>query len=418
MKDIKEALGTLRELLENSPQDKLVDILKRNVQKAEKNPVRYEAVLKNQNLDEVKDNLYLLSKILNANPKDLKYYHQVYKEQISKAFTTDAAGLGAEFIPRELSTKIIELIQEYTPVSNLFQSLNMPTNPYMIPVFYDELMGYLRPESITSTPNDISAGATMTDYITLTAQTLFAWIPLSDELAEDILEPALPLIKDSIARSIARAIEHAIVNGDTDSPPIDSDLTSTSDPRRAFDGLRKYALNAGLTEALDFDLGGIRELRKLRALMGRWGKTTDNLVLIVSPIGYLHLLNTDEVLTVDRFGNEATVKTGRLPRIDGIPIVVSEWVREDLNADGRYNGTNTAYTTILLLDKTRFIIGRRGSLVVDTNEDKLYRRHDFIASMRLTFAALPTVTRDYPFVVAGVGIPNTLTSEELPPEET
>ena len=417
MEKIKQALGTLRELLQNAPEDKIVEILKSNIAKAEKKPERYEAVLNSQDVYDVQDNLVILSKILGAKPQDLRYYN-IYKQTISKALTTTGSGLGAEFVPQELSPKIDALIRDYATVASIFQEIKMPTNPYLIPVFFDELMGYYRSESVTAAPTDVSDGKTLTDAVTLTAKTLFAWVPLSYELSEDILEPALPLIKEAVARAIARALEEAIVNGDTASTPIDSDLTGTSDPRKAFDGLRKYALSANLATSIDLDLNGAIELRKLRALLGRFGKDTDDLVLIVSPVGYLHLLNTNEVVTVERFGNEATIKTGQLPRIDGIPVVVSDRVREDLNENGKYNGTTKDYTTFILVKKSRFIIGTRGNVSVETDNDILYRRHDIVASMRKAFAPLPTVSADYPFVAVAVGIPNDLSGWGAPPETT
>jgi len=52
------------------------------------------------------------------------------------------------------------------------------------------------------------------------------------------------------------------------------------------------------------------------------------------------------VRTVDKYGQFATVLNGELGKIDGIPVIVSEKIRENLNASGVYDGTTTTKTLL------------------------------------------------------------------------
>ena len=67
-------------------------------------------------------------------------------------------------------------------------------------------------------------------------------------------------------------------------------------------------------------------------------------------------MNLEETKTVDKFGPDATIKTGKIDVFDGIEVVPSGYVRENLNAEGVYDGTTTNRTVILLVNKRAFML--------------------------------------------------------------
>ena len=407
MKEILEKVDKLKNLLANKSDGDIVDLVKSELNKATKQPEAYFKKYSDQSIEEISDNLYILSKALNIPPTNLKYYNDVYKVYLSKAITTSGAGLGAEWIPSELSPKILELMEEKYEVANQFQEFDMPTNPYKLPVNLEQLIAYYRAEDVTTALTDISSGKTITEDVVLTAKKFVAYIPISDEATEDMLVSALPAIKEAIARSLARAVDTAIINGDDSTSHMDSDVTSSSDPRKAFKGLRKYALSASLTVDASGITSDVAPIRKMRIKMGKYGINPKDLVLITSPAGYVQLLNLPEVATMEQIGSDAVIKTGALTMIDGIPIIVSSFVRQDLNTNGVYE-SSADKTIFILVNKNAFVRGKRGGVVTERDRNILYQREDFVSARRVAFAPLVTPSSTYSTVVLGLGVPTTI----------
>jgi len=78
--------------------------------------------------------------------------------------------------------------------------------------------------------------------------------------------------------------------------------------------------------------------------------------------------------------------TGELGKYQGIPIVVSDYCRSDLNATGVYDGITVNRTAILLVNTTRAFIGTRRPVQTKISEDlpnqdrwliSSYQRKDF-----------------------------------------
>ncbi len=94
--------------------------------------------------------------------------------------------------------------------------------------------------------------------------------------------------------------------------------------------------------------------------------------LIVNVTGYLSLLDDSDLLTVDKMGAAATVLNGQVASVGGVPVIVSEHVREDVNASGVQDGVTTDRTFALTVNRGEFAIGQRMALAVET-DDSIYR---------------------------------------------
>jgi hypothetical protein len=182
-------------------------------------------------------------------------------------------------------------------------------------------------------------------------------------------------------------VEDSIVNGDDSVTHMDSDITSAASNQKAWKGLRKLALAASST--VSFSGGAVSKtgLDSMRKLMGKYGTNPKELVWVVGPSAYAQLLNIDEVATVEKFGPQATVLTGALAVFRGIPIVVSEFVRENLNASGVYDGTTTNRTVVHLANMRRFYVGMRRPIRVKVQQDARseYDRWQLVSYQRLDF---------------------------------
>jgi HK97 family phage major capsid protein len=260
----------------------------------------------------------------------------------------------------------------------------MPTNPFKLPIDGADAVAYLTAESTSDTATKITASTPGTNNVTFDAVKLACRVLVSTELEEDSVVAILPLLRDKIVQALAEAQENATINGDTDGTHMDSDVTAATDVRKAWDGYRKLALGAAKVDCSTFS---ITNLRAIRTAMGKYGVNPSNLAWIAGISVFNKMLGLDEVMTVDKYGPGATILTGELAKLDGIPIIVSEFIREDLNASGVYDGVTTDTTVVPLVYRSGFLYGDRRSITLKVSQE-LYMETDqdvAIATQRLDF---------------------------------
>jgi len=285
-----------------------------------------------------------------------------------KAFGTGNAGEGLEWVPTMVSSQYIEEFELDRQVVDQFKSVNMPSSPFDVPVQTDVTVARKQPESCD--PAYILAPANFgTGKITLEAVKLVEHMCLPEELNEDSAPAILALVRSEVTAAQARAWETAIINGDTTGPHMDSDVTAAEDARKSWKGLRKLALANSATVGFTGAAVTTPKLRDMRTLMGKFGVSERNLVWIISSKIYQQFLNLDEVTTVEKFGPMATILRGSLAALDGIPIVISEFGRDDVNATGVYDGVTTNLSTALLVNRSRFMWGVRRAIRVKASMD-------------------------------------------------
>lgn len=285
-----------------------------------------------------------------------------------KAFGSTVVGAGDEWVPTMVSSQYIEEFELDRQVVDQFRSVNMPSSPFDVPVQKDVTVARKQPESCD--PSDNLAAANFgTDKLTLEAVKLVEHMCLPEELNEDSAPAILALVRQEVTAAQSRAWETAIINGDTTAPHMDSDVTAAEDARKSWKGLRKLALANSATVGFAGAAVTTPKLRDMRTLMGKFGVSERNLVWILSSKIYQQFLNLDEVTTVEKFGPMATILRGSLAALDGIPIVISEFGRDDVNATGVYDGVTTNLSTALLVNRSRFMWGVRRAMRVKATMD-------------------------------------------------
>ena len=349
---------------------------------------------------ELNDQLYLVG-VLMAAKENISYADAVRRSktyqvvrhrletdsELRKALYTTGTGAGAEWIPTGFSSQLLEKIRLELRVASQFVTINMPTNPYKFPVQSSGASAYLIPEATTDNPSKFAVTNPGTANFEFVAKKIGARIPFSEELNEDSIVNMLDFARTELAIAIAEGLENAILNGDDSATHMDADVTASNDVRKAFKGLRYFALNNAGTSTLNF--GGSAPttalLRNLRKLLGKYGVNPKNLVFVVSPSEYIKFLDIPEVQTMDKIGSQATILNGQLGAFDGIPLLVSEFVREDLNASGVYDGTTTTQTVVYLFDKRGFMVGQRGGVTITPFRDVETDQISVIAKYRVAF---------------------------------
>jgi len=345
--------------------------------------------------DELKVAYDLLGKAGFEKALDFYQYHYPNEVAIIKdALNTSTTGSGADWIPTGYSRSLFEELMLELRVASLHENVDMPQNPYVYPIVFQDSQAYLVAENTdeNSTSPVVPGTNPTTGKFTLDAKKLATRVRISDEMTEDSIIPVLPQVRKSIINAIARAIENAIINGDTSATHMDSDVTSANDPRKAFDGYRKIAIADAKVDAsgtLD-----VADLVAVRSKMGKYAVYVNDLVWIVSPTVYLaKLVNLKDengnpiILTMEKYGNQATILKGEVAKLFGIPVIVSEFVREDLNASGVYDGTTTTQSEIILVNRPSFVLGYRRDLKVETYRLAEQQQDGIVASIRIAFGS-------------------------------
>lgn len=244
---------------------------------------------------------------------------------------------GDEWVPTLWADNIWEKPRLDNVVQNIFQSIEMPSNPYEYPVESTDPSVYFVAETqdedtlaldiATSPIPDSRVG---TSKVTFSAKKFGLRVMWSAELQEDAIARLVPQYRAQAERAIQNTIDNTAINGDTSTTTnINADgesITATTRNYLAYDGLIHQPLVTATTNRLDAQGAAptLGHLRQVRALLGSAeGYNPNNLAWVMDFPTYVKLLNADEIVTVDKYGSAATVVTGELGRVDGIPVFVS-----------------------------------------------------------------------------------------------
>lgn len=335
------------------------------------------------------------------NTDTFKRAQELYQRKTYEGYAGES-GSGAAWIPTGYSPDLIWKFELERMVAGKFEVVSMPNDPFRIPRQTSRGKIYKKSRGVA-----VAKSKAGDDYVTLSTTTLAGYQSVAYEMEEDAIIAMIPFIRTDLAQDMADGEENLLLNGDTTASHQDSDITEDDDALTSWKGLRKLSKDGSDT----YDFGGadptLRSLRAMRSQMGKYGINPRRLLYVVGPVGLVHLLNVDEVQTLDKYGPAATVITGEIGRIDGVPILVSGYIREDLNASGDYDGSTKTRTGIQLVNPSGFIVGRRRAPLMESFHDVIAGSDELVVSMREDFQ------KRYPSTEAlsmwGYNVPNTIT---------
>jgi HK97 family phage major capsid protein len=312
-------------------------------------------------------NLYnKLEKALSGNEELKSRAMSMYK-----ALDTQTTLEGKNTVETLLFRGVLERVRLFGTVAPLFRDIIIPENIYELPVELEDAKVFLTAESTEDNSSITASASTPTiDRATIQAFKLSGKSLVSTELEEDSVIDIIKFIVDSHARAIARGFDQSIVDGDIAGSHQDSDVTSARDPRKAVNGLRKLALAQAAT-IVDGSTFTLNTITDALAKMGKFGGP--NQIQNVAMITGLSVYNRLLALALNTANNNQVafdLQGGVLRSINGIQIVVSEDIRQDLNNNGVYDGSTTTKTYALLVNTSQFITGTRS--VARFESDKNY----------------------------------------------
>ena len=291
------------------------------------------------------------------------------------------------WIAEQFKNDLVERMRKLANVEGMFVEYPVSENSgsLSIPQLNNGVTAYRIAPS-----QDAINSALQAEKVTFQTEALMTLVPVSDQAVQETVTPLLEIIKQKIAQALVDGMENVLINGDTaaddtniNGSAVGADGTSQL---RLFDGLRKITEGRDATAPSKLDFEGSLSFAKfmgLKKLMGKESVKSSDLVFVVSPMTF-HNLTTDipEMVTVEKYGAAATVVTGEVAKIGAIPVVVSEFVPENLNSDGVNPGDGTGDKTIvLLINKTMFATASRGGATYE-NDRRIENRTNIFTGFR------------------------------------
>lgn len=339
------------------------------------------------------DRVIFTAILTKRHPKTLNIWRQfalgesVLAKALSSAST--ATGAGYEYVPTVLSDQFVVRMESEYKIANTIQHIKMPARAGTldVPGAGSAISFYKISGSTADDISKITASTPGTRKISLTPVKIGARVEWETDMEEDSAVSIADYIRSEFVTGAARSVDDALVNGDSNlTSPLDSDLTSAAAVRNCFDGLRKLSPSGCQIDSSDImSVNTFRQVwRTLKNTISEYGDPED-LVCLANQDGYLRMLVMGEVLTRDKYGNMATILSGKLNDVFGIEVQKTTRVRDDLNASGNYDATTTNRTILQLYNKNAFLIGDKREVTIKVDEDISVDRYESVVTMRFDF---------------------------------
>lgn len=305
----------------------------------------------------------------------------------------EASGsVGLPWVPTILSAQLMDLVQVWSKVAPLFTPVTMTSKTLDWPVLGGDLTAAIMTEATDDAATPIGSSTATTNKVTFTAQKLGVRTFASTELIEDAIVPMVPFLISNSAKVLARGIEDALINGEAGTTMDGATFNPSGGPKRLWKGLRFYALKtASYPAAVDGAAAATfvsGPLLDVQSKMGAWGANPAPLAWITGFHGYRALKGLTELITLDKFGPQATILSGQVGNIFGSPVILSEFVTEK-DATGVHNATaaNNVKGSILCVHMESFGLATRRGINVAASSDRYIEVDQtvFIATTRQDF---------------------------------
>jgi len=326
---------------------------------------------------------------------------------MEKAFY-DVAGSGAEWIPDQFIPDVYQEFQTPRRLRALFPQVNVTGNTILRPRLTVGGKPYIKSNITTDDPAAYTASTPTTADTTISMSGLAVHFVVDDAAMEDSAIAAASILRRELLRALEDGYEDAMVNGDSAATHQDdiaqwnirsrwgsANLGGDADHRRYFLGLRANSYDASTTT----DLSGTMSVANFATLMADLGERgVGNLVAITSPEAMVtDFLTLTQVLTVDQYGQAATVLTGELAQILGVPLVMSRYMSNDLAATGLYTASG-ATTGVVLADLDAFQRYSKRGQTVEIDKDIKSGAVHMVATLREVFDSPdPAATKNTAF---------------------
>ena len=318
------------------------------------------------------------------NPRML----EEWQTNVKAAMDSTTAGSGDELVDTQEAHALWDDVNLETAVAPLFNTIQMPSNPFQIPLQMGDVNWYPGTENSAATSTALT-----TARQTLTAYELVAEVPWSYDLDEDAVIAMMEELRRGLLRNAREVIDDVLLNADTtatDNINADGATIAANDAGKGhwllgFDGILHLPLVDNAGQANDHS-GAVSDsmFNQVRAKLSKYGVRPSELAYVCDVNTFLRSLSIDSFRTLDKFGPQATVLTGQLGAVEGIPVIVSEQMKL-ADADGKVTGAgNTANTgRLLIVNRSQWRVGFKRELAIETVRDPQKRQNIMVVSFRI-----------------------------------
>lgn len=315
-----------------------------------------------------------------------------------KALTSTGAGTGDEYVPTGMDTGLWEDMFLSARVLGSIMTVDMPTDPFDLPVGSGDITWRKGTQVIATTASDpTTAKSVLTSTEQVTEQ---RWSYTYDE---DAVIAAMPLVRSLVTRTGGEQMDAFLLNADSTNAATGNINLDDADPADdsyylsdGQDGIRHLHLvdNTGQTT----DCAGALTDAKLTTMLGTMGKyaADPSRLAFVSDIGtYLNgFLSTGTgapgsfITTLEKLGPQGILISGMLASYRGVPILVSGQYPTS-EADGKVSttGANNTKGGLSCYHRDMWKVGFRRQLLIETDKFIQTRQVVMVSSFRIAAAA-------------------------------
>ncbi len=311
----------------------------------------------------------------------------VLQSMTRAAMDSTTAGSGDELVATLEARELWMDVHLQTLVAPLVPMINMPSSPFDIPRQLGDVSFYPGTENVAPTSTALGTSKT-----TMTAYELVGQVPYSFTLEEDAVIALLPEIRAGLVRNVAETLDDIILNADTStSGNINAD-GATIAPGNAgkghwllgYNGIIHLPIVDNTTQSNDHGASVSDDMfNEIRAKLGKYGVRPSQLVWVMDVNTFIRAQSISQFRTMDKLGPNATILTGMLGAIEGIPTIVSEQMRL-ADTDGKVTAGGNSNDTgrLLIFNRTQWAQGFRRDLSLDVDRDTQKRQTVVTVSFR------------------------------------
>lgn len=310
------------------------------------------------------------------------------------------AANGEDWIPTYFSPELVADVYLDTTILNAMPRMAMAAEHVQLGQLTSEptvqrTSGATTDASVTTPLTEVSA--ITTDNKLLSADRLNVIVGRSDEMDEDSFISVAPMMMQRMVQQLAIRLEDSVVNGATtttlDNAATAKLWTSTADPRNCWVGLRREAQsNSKMVDAGGTGAFSIADVRNLKATLGKYGSGNfrGRCAFWAGVDAEALLLTLTELITLEKYGPNATILQGEIGKIFGIPVLISNNVYgpyhgTGLNASGVYDDVTKTATVMGLSYLDAYVVGDRRQIRIEEQRIPIGGATYTIASWRGAF---------------------------------
>ena len=336
-----------------------------------------------------------LERWFQVDSKDTGQF-QGFSRQLLGAMTRAAmdsttAGSGDELVATLEARELWQDVNLQTLVAPIIPTFPMPSNPFEVPRQLGDVNFFPGTENTATADTALATGRT-----TLTAYELVGQVPYSFTLEEDGVIAMLPEIRAGLVRNVAEVLDDIILNADrsrTNNINADGATISASTAGKAhwllgYDGILHLPLVDNTAQANNHNAAVSDDMfNEIRAKLGKYGARPSQLAWVMDVNTFIRAQSVSQFRTMDKLGPNATLLTGMLGAVEGIPVIVSEQMTL-ADADGKITDGASSNTKgrLLLVNRTQWAQGFRRQLMIDVDRDTQKRQTVVTVSFRHALA--------------------------------